>query len=137
MDVVGQGAGGGEVRGFGGEVWGWAGVDEEDLGAEGGELCGGLLEVVELLQAVGALIARVAAKQNQDDAALCGEGGELEGGAAGSGEDKVGGVIGYAGGGGESGDGEGEDKCGEGQQSAQAHSGIVWRGGSERSTTLR
>lgn len=103
VDVAGDGAGGCEVGGLGDEVGGWAGIDEDDLGVEGGELRGVLLEVVELLQAVGTLVAGVSAKNDEDDASLTGEGGELQGGAAECGKGEVGRVIGYARDSGESG----------------------------------
>ncbi len=110
MDVVGERFGGSEGTGHGCEVGGCAWVDEEDLCIEGGELGGGLLEVVELLLAVGALVAGVAAQDDEDDPASGGEGGELEGGAVGGGEGEVGGVICYAGGGGKAGEGHGEEE---------------------------
>ena len=80
------------------ELCGWAGIDEQDLSSGFGELVGAGDEVVDLLLAVGALVAGVAAQEDEDDVAFGGEIGEVEPGAFGSGEGKVGGILADGGG---------------------------------------
>jgi hypothetical protein len=80
------------------EVSGRAGVDDQDVSAGGGELIGVFDEVMDLLDAEGALVAGVSAQNDQDDGALVGEAGEGQGVAVGGGEGEAGGLLADVGG---------------------------------------
>jgi hypothetical protein len=71
------------------EIGGWAGIDEENLSAKCAEFVGVELEVVGLTMAVGALIAGIAAENDQDDWSLCREVRESNRISLGCGEGKV------------------------------------------------
>jgi hypothetical protein len=92
----------------------FAGIDEEDLNFAGGEFGGVLDEGMDLLLAVRALVAGVAAQEDERDVALGEEAGEPEGLAIEGGEGEVGCLAGKIGGSGSlGGEGEGHEK-GEG-----------------------
>jgi len=118
------------LRGVIGEVLAaGAGVDEDDLCADCGKLRCGLLIVLELLLGKGALVARISAQQNEDYLALAGKRVERQGTAIGGCECEVGGTLTDARGCGDRRKRDSEQKGGEEDQSAHAHSGDCRSGG--------
>lgn len=71
------------------EIGRGAGIDQENLNSLRRKFVGVELEVVSLLLAVRALIARIAAQDDQDHPALCCQLGELDRGSFGSGQGEI------------------------------------------------
>jgi hypothetical protein len=120
--VFGEGFSGDEFLGVVFEMAGGAGVDEDELGAGGGDVFGSDEELPDLLGADGALVADPAAEEDEDDGAVFEEGGEGDGFFVEGFEGEIfGGVADGGLGGGDFGGGCGEDegaedcgKCDEG-----------------------